>query len=172
LTLRFANTFQRLRVNLLLTTIMVNQSGDTIFCARNQNFLPWQRNFTRSSLVFIYNTHRIMIWNSRRTIKWSGSHLGSHNQTIHQARSHPWIVELPFSLILHPFTKTAKLIGSIEFPSVIETNTSARKQSHPSSPSITSGITGMSLSTSTHGGPSYAYIWCKPTTTPTYLYPH
>jgi hypothetical protein len=82
-------------------------------CVRHQIFPPWQRNFFRNSPVFIFNTYRIMMLNSRRTIKRSGSHQGFQDQMIHQARSHPWIVELPFSLILHPFTKPAKSIGSI-----------------------------------------------------------
>jgi hypothetical protein len=47
---------------------------------------------------------------------------------------------------------------SMEFPSVIETNISAPKQSCPSSPSITSGITGTSSSTLAPGGPSYASV--------------
>jgi hypothetical protein len=47
---------------------------------------------------------------------------------------------------------------SKEFPSVVETETAVQKQSRPSSPSVTSGITGMSLSTSAQGGPSYASV--------------
>jgi hypothetical protein len=47
---------------------------------------------------------------------------------------------------------------SIEFPSVVETETAVQKQSRPNSPSVTSGITGMSLSTSAQGGPSYASV--------------
>jgi hypothetical protein len=58
---------------------------------------------------------------------------------------------------------------SMEFPSVVETNNSAQKQSHPNSPSITSGITGMSLSTSAQGGPSYASITAKQTPDPDIL---
>jgi hypothetical protein len=47
---------------------------------------------------------------------------------------------------------------SIEFPSVVETGNAVQKQSHPSSPSVTSGITGMSLSTSAQAGPNYASV--------------
>jgi hypothetical protein len=49
------------------------------------------------------------------------------------------------------------------FPSVVETNNSAQKQSHPNPPSIISGITGMSISTSAQGGPSYASVTAKQT---------
>jgi hypothetical protein len=56
---------------------------------------------------------------------------------------------------------------SMEFPSVVETNTGAQKQSCPNSPSITaSGITGRPLSTSAQGGPlrsSYASVTGKQT---------
>jgi hypothetical protein len=38
---------------------------------------------------------------------------------------------------------------SIEFPSVVETETAVQKQSRPSSPSVTSGITGMSYASVT-----------------------
>jgi hypothetical protein len=34
------------------------------------------------------------------------------DQTIHRARFHPWIVELPFSLIWHPSSKTVKSIAA------------------------------------------------------------
>jgi hypothetical protein len=151
-----AKNFQRLRVffqlqNPLLTTIMVYQFGNATHLARNQNILLWHRNFTRNSLVLNYNTYRIMM-HSRRTIKWSGS----RDQTIHQARSHPWIVQLPFSLIWHPFMKTAKSIGNIawNFPPWL-------KQSHTNSPSIPSGITEMPLSTSAQEGPSYTSVTAK-----------
>jgi hypothetical protein len=47
---------------------------------------------------------------------------------------------------------------SIEFPSVVETKTAVQKESRPGSPSVTSGITGMLLSTPAQGGPSYASV--------------
>jgi hypothetical protein len=64
------------------------------------------------------------------------------------------------------FTHSASIFESnridwdctIEFPSVVETETAVPKQSHPNSPSVTSGITGTSLSTSAQGGPSYASV--------------
>jgi hypothetical protein len=59
---------------------------------------------------------------------------------------------------------------SMEVPSVVETNTSAHKQSRPNSPSITSGITGMSsLSSSAQGGPSYASVTARHTPDPDIL---
>jgi hypothetical protein len=58
----------------------------------------------------------------------------------------------------------------MEFPSMFETNNSAQKQSHPNSPSITLGITGKSLSsTSAQGGPSYASATAKQTPDPDIL---
>jgi hypothetical protein len=57
----------------------------------------------------------------------------------------------------------------MEFPSVVETNNDAQKHSHPNSPSITSGITGISLSTSAQGGPSYASVTAKQTPDPDML---
>jgi hypothetical protein len=58
---------------------------------------------------------------------------------------------------------------SIECPSVVETDNAMQKQSRPSSPSVTSGITGMSLSTSAPGGPSYASVTAKQTPDPDML---
>jgi hypothetical protein len=58
---------------------------------------------------------------------------------------------------------------SMEFPSVVEANISAQKQSQPSSPSITSGITGTSPSTLALGGPSYASVAAQPTPDPNIL---
>jgi hypothetical protein len=58
---------------------------------------------------------------------------------------------------------------SMEFPSVVETNNGAQKQSRPSSPSITSGITGMSPSTSALGVPSYASVTPQQTPDPNFL---
>jgi hypothetical protein len=55
---------------------------------------------------------------------------------------------------------------SMEFPSVVETNNSAQKQSRPTSPSITSGITGTSPSTWAQGGPSYASVTAQQTPDP------
>jgi hypothetical protein len=57
----------------------------------------------------------------------------------------------------------------MEFPSVVETNKGAQKESRPSSPSITSGITGMLLSTSAQGGPSYASVTAQQTPDPDML---
>jgi hypothetical protein len=57
----------------------------------------------------------------------------------------------------------------MEFPSVVETNNGSQKESRPSSPSITSGITGMSLSTSAQGGPSYASVTAQQTPDPDML---
>jgi hypothetical protein len=51
---------------------------------------------------------------------------------------------------------------NMDFPSVLETNISAPKQSRPSSPSITSCITGTSSSTLAPGGPSYASVVARP----------
>jgi hypothetical protein len=64
------------------------------------------------------------------------------------------------------FTHSASIFESnqinwdckIEFPSVVETKTAVPKQIRPGSLSVTSGITGMSLSTSAQGGPSYASV--------------
>jgi hypothetical protein len=58
---------------------------------------------------------------------------------------------------------------NMDFPSVVETNTSAPKQSRPSSPSITSGITGTSFSTLAPGGPSYASVVARQTPDPDIL---
>jgi hypothetical protein len=58
---------------------------------------------------------------------------------------------------------------SMEFPSVVETNTSAQNQNRPSSPSITSAITGTSPSTLAPGGPSYASVAARQTTDPDIL---
>jgi hypothetical protein len=58
---------------------------------------------------------------------------------------------------------------SIEFPSVIETDNAVQKHSRPNSPSVTSGITGMSLSTSAQGGPSYASVTAQQTPDPDML---
>jgi hypothetical protein len=58
---------------------------------------------------------------------------------------------------------------SMEVPSVVETNTSARMQSRPSSPSITSGTTGTSPLTVTLGGPSYASVAARQTHDPEIL---
>jgi hypothetical protein len=58
---------------------------------------------------------------------------------------------------------------SMEFPSVVETNNSVQMQSCPNSPSITSGITGTSPSTSAQGGPSYASVTARQTTDPEIL---
>jgi hypothetical protein len=55
---------------------------------------------------------------------------------------------------------------SMDFPSVVETNISAQKQSRPSSPSVTSGITGTSPSTLALGSPSYASVAARPTPDP------
>jgi ribosomal protein L29 len=55
---------------------------------------------------------------------------------------------------------------SMDFPSVAETNISAQKQSRPSSPSITSGITGTSPSTLALRSPSYAFVAARPTPDP------
>jgi hypothetical protein len=55
---------------------------------------------------------------------------------------------------------------NMDFPSVVETNTSAPKQSRPSSPSITSGITGTSSLTLAPGGPSYASVVARQTPDP------
>jgi hypothetical protein len=56
---------------------------------------------------------------------------------------------------------------SMDFPSVlVETNISAQKQSRPSSPSITSGITCTSPSTLALGSPSYASVAARPTPDP------
>jgi hypothetical protein len=57
----------------------------------------------------------------------------------------------------------------MEFPSVVEANTSAQKQSRPSSPSITSGITGTSSSTLAPGGPSYASVVARQSPDPDIL---
>jgi hypothetical protein len=53
---------------------------------------------------------------------------------------------------------------SMDFPSVVETNVSAQKQSCPSSPPITSGITGTSPSTLARRSPSYASVAAQPMT--------
>jgi hypothetical protein len=58
---------------------------------------------------------------------------------------------------------------TMEFPSVVETNISAQKQSRPSSPSITSGITGTSPSTLALRSPSYASVAARPMTDPDIL---
>jgi hypothetical protein len=50
---------------------------------------------------------------------------------------------------------------SMEFPSVVETNISAQKQGHPTSPSVTSGITGTSPSISAQVSPSYASVTAR-----------
>jgi hypothetical protein len=55
---------------------------------------------------------------------------------------------------------------TMEFPSVVETNTSAQNQSRPNSLSITSAITGTSPSTVAPGGPSYASVAAQPTPDP------
>jgi hypothetical protein len=55
---------------------------------------------------------------------------------------------------------------TMEFPSVVETNTSAQNQSRPNSPSITSAITGTSPSTLAPGGPSYASVAAQSTPDP------
>jgi hypothetical protein len=55
---------------------------------------------------------------------------------------------------------------TIEFPSVVETNTSVQNQSRPTSPSITSAITGTSPSTLAPGGPSYASVAAQSTPDP------
>jgi hypothetical protein len=55
---------------------------------------------------------------------------------------------------------------NMEFPSVIDTNISAPKQSCPSSPSITSGVTGMSPLTLELGSPSYASVAARQTPDP------
>jgi hypothetical protein len=55
---------------------------------------------------------------------------------------------------------------SMDFPSVVETNISAQKQSGPSSPSIASAITGTSPSTLALGSPSYASVVARPTPDP------
>jgi hypothetical protein len=75
------------------------------------------------------------------------------------------------------FTHSASIfeVGQIDwecntdFPSVVETNTSVPKQSRPSSPSITSGITGTSSSTLAPGGPSYASVVARQTPDPDFL---
>jgi hypothetical protein len=58
---------------------------------------------------------------------------------------------------------------SMDFPAVVETNTSAPTQSHPSSPSITSGITGTSPSTLAPGVPLYASVATQHTHDPDIL---
>jgi hypothetical protein len=58
---------------------------------------------------------------------------------------------------------------SMEVPTVVETNTSAQTQSRPSSPSITSGITGTSPSTVAPGGLSYASVAARQTLDPEIL---
>jgi hypothetical protein len=59
---------------------------------------------------------------------------------------------------------------SMDCPSVAETNNNAHKQSHPNSPSIKSGITGMSLSTSAQVVPSSsASVTAKQTPDPDIL---
>jgi hypothetical protein len=58
---------------------------------------------------------------------------------------------------------------SIEFPSVVETNTGASAQNCPTSPSITSGITGTSPSTLAPGVPSYASVAARQTPDPDIL---
>jgi hypothetical protein len=50
---------------------------------------------------------------------------------------------------------------SMDFPSLVETNISAQQQGCPTSPSITSGITGMSPSISAQVGPSYASVTAR-----------
>jgi hypothetical protein len=55
---------------------------------------------------------------------------------------------------------------SMEFLSLVETNISTQKQSRPTSPSITSGITGTSPSILTQGGPSYASVTARQTPDP------
>jgi hypothetical protein len=55
---------------------------------------------------------------------------------------------------------------SMQFPSVVETNTSTQKQSRPNSPSITSGITRTSPSTLAPGDPSYASVTARQTPDP------
>jgi hypothetical protein len=55
---------------------------------------------------------------------------------------------------------------SMEFPSVVETNISAQKESRPTSPSITLGITATPPSISTQRGPSYASVTAQQTPDP------
>jgi hypothetical protein len=50
---------------------------------------------------------------------------------------------------------------SMEFPSVVETTISAPKKGRPTSPSITSGITGKSPSILAQVGPSYASVTAR-----------
>jgi hypothetical protein len=50
-------------------------------------------------------------------ITQSESHPGFQDQTIHRVRFHPWIVEIPSSLIQHPSSKSGKLIGSVAWNS-------------------------------------------------------
>jgi hypothetical protein len=58
---------------------------------------------------------------------------------------------------------------SMEVPTVVETHTSAQTQNRPSSPSITSGITGTSPSTVAPGGLSYASVAARQTLDPEIL---
>jgi hypothetical protein len=58
---------------------------------------------------------------------------------------------------------------SMEFPSAVETNISAQKQIRPTSPSVTSGITGTSPFMSAQVGPSYASVTARETSDPNML---
>jgi hypothetical protein len=98
--------------NPTFTTIMVNRLGDTIFCARNQIFPSWQRNFTKNLPVFIINTCKMKKRNFGKIITQSELHPDFHDRTIHRARFTQWIVEIHFSHIRHLSSTSVKSIGN------------------------------------------------------------
>jgi hypothetical protein len=108
----------------------------------------------QDSPVFTVNTYRMKMSSSRQTIKQFGLHPDSAGM----------IPSMDSRMTF--FTHSASIYENsqmdweynMEFPSVVETNNGAQKESRPSSPSVTSGITGMLLSTSAQGGPSYASV--------------
>jgi hypothetical protein len=144
------------------------RSDDTTFCVRNRNFLPWQRNLIKNSpdfyLQYLQDENVELLANHqaiRVTSRLPRS--GDSSGTIPSLDSRDTF-----------FTHSASIFESnqidwdysIEFPSVVKTDNAIQKQSRSNSPSVTSGITGMLLSTSAQGGPSYASVTAQQTPDP------
>jgi hypothetical protein len=149
---------------------MVNRLGDTIFCARNpffhvakklhQEFTVLYHQHLQDEVVKLQENHQPVRVTSRlpRSDDSSGTFPSMDSRTTFFTHS-------------ASIFKTSQIDWeySMDFPSVVETNVSAQKQSRPSSPSITSGITGTSPSTLALGSPSYASVAAHSTPDPNIL---